>query len=206
MRKLLITLPLLFALGLTFTNCKSGAEETPQSKQDFEDQVLQAFLFSSGLLGPQGIYWNGAATIEQCSGNTTDTLVACPLLINKGEEILSTTLNDNLNFALAVSSTGITGRLYLVTPHYNSGFFPYELQVGGTYTPGTEYQTNIISLGQTGETPLIGTQTGFNMTLRDFRAEERPSGIKGQFTVELSSGTINGTGTLIYNFDSEQVL
>lgn len=206
MRKLFLTLPLLFALTLQLTNCKSGDEETAQADQDIEDQVLQAFLFSSGLLGPNGIIWNGAATIEECAGNTTETLLACPLLISKGEEVLADTLNNNLNFSLGVSSTGVTGRLYIVSPHYNGAFFPYELQVSGTYLAGAEYQTNIISLSQTGETPLVGTLNGFTLRLRDFRAEERPNGVKGRFTVEITSGATTGTGTLIYNFDSEQVL
>ncbi|MEQ9364556.1 MAG: hypothetical protein RIF32_09945 [Leptospirales bacterium] len=206
MRKLFFTLPLLFALTLQLTNCTAGDETTPQQDQDFDEQVLHAFLFSSGLLGPNGIVWNGAATIEECSGNTTDTLLACPLLINKGEEVLANTLNNNLNFSLGVSSTGVTGRLYLVSPHYNSGFFPYELQVAGSYQPGAGYQTNIVSLAQTGETPLIGTLSGFGLRLTSFRAEERPTGIKGQLTVEITSGITTGTGTLIYNFDSEQVL
>ena len=206
MRKLFLTLPLIFALTLQLTNCKSGDEETAPADQDPEEQVLLAYLFSAGLLGPNGIFWNGAATIEQCAGNTIETLAACPLLINKGEEVLANTLNDNMNITLAVSSTGITGRMYIVSPHYNSGFFPYELQLGGTYTAGAEYQTNVINLGQTGETPLIGTLSGFNVSVSNFRAEERPSGLKGQFTLNLSSSIINGTGTLIYNFDSEQVL
>lgn len=191
---------------MQLTNCTAGDETTPQQDQEFEDQVLQAFLFTSGILGPNGIVWNGAASIEQCSGNTTDTLVACPLLISKGEEVLANTLNNNLNFSLGINSTGVAGRLYIVSPHYNSGFFPYELQVAGSYQPGAEYQTNIISLAQTGETPLVGTQSGFGLRLTNFIAEERPNGIKGQLTVEITSGITTGTGTLIYNFDSEQVL
>jgi hypothetical protein len=206
MRKLFFLLPLVFALTLPVVNCKSQDEETSQANQDPEEQVLLAYLFSAGLLGPEGIFWNGAATIEQCSGDTIETLAACPLLISRGEDVLSQTVKNNLNLTLAVSSTGITGRVYLVTPHYNTGVFPYEFQVAGIYRPGAEYQTNIIRLNQTGETPLIGTVAGYNVSLADFRAEERPAGLKGQFTVHLTSSVITGTGVLIYNFDSEKVL
>ena len=199
-------LPLLFALILPLANCKSGAEETPQADTDPEEQIILAYLFGTGLLGPNGIFWNGAATIEQCGGNTVDSLAACPILISKGEEVLAKTLNDNLNLTLGINSSGVTGRMYLVAPHHNTGYFPYELQVAGNYRAGAEYQTNIITLGQTGETPLIGTANGFNLQLVEFRAEERPNGMKGQFTVLLSSGLVTGATTLIYNFDSEQVL
>lgn len=196
----------IITLLLLSANCKSADEEAPNADLSFEEQAFQALLFNLGVLGPQGLSWNAAATIEQCGGTSIETLSSCETTLSAGQDALREAFPRNINITLFVTGTNISGRMVLVAPQFNSAYYAYDFNVSGTYQPGAEYQTNIISLNQTGITTGLGEASGYNLTLTEFRAEERPSGLKGQFSVNMTSSFLGGVGILNYSFDSEKVL
>ncbi len=196
----------IITLLLLSANCKSADEEAPNADLSFEEQAFHALLFNLGVLGPQGISWNAAATIEQCGGTTVETLSSCETTLSSGQESLREPFPRNVNISMLVTGTALSGRIVLVAPQFNSAYYAYDINVTGTYQPGAEYQTNIITLNQVSTTAGLGEASGYNLTLTEFRAEERPTGLKGEFSVNITSSFLPGVGILNYSFDSEKVL
>lgn len=188
-----------------FVNCAAEAEESPDDSSD-EELLLNSFLINAGLLPPNGIFWEGSASIDSCTGTTLEAGAYCGTLIAQGQQIQQDSFEKN--FYLSQDSFGagiVTAKLFLLAPHFNVVPTGYLYQTQGTLTAGQTSQTNILTLTQTAV--LRNDNTGYTITFTSIRFEDRPvEGLVGAATVVLQSDAVNGDAVLVYKITAKKIL
>ncbi|MCB1172650.1 MAG: hypothetical protein KDK39_03750 [Leptospiraceae bacterium] len=202
MRRTTLLVALLLATTLQLNHCSAQAEESTDDLT-FEEQALQAALFSAGLVDLGGLYWQGEATMDACTAITVDAAAYCATMISQGQQIQQETVHENIRI-LFTSQAGVnvSTKTYLIMPHFNGYPFGYEVQMAGTVNTTKNLADYNLTLAQTAVS--INPNVGYNIAVNSFIADKTEGELKGSFTVVLSSAAVNGDATLNYHFAAKR--
>lgn len=202
MRKRNILSVFLLAAVLAFVQCGPQAEESTEDLS-LEEQAAQALFFQLGLIDLGGIFWEGPAVINSCSGTTLEAGVYCGTIIAQGQEIQQDTVEKNFRlFYTSQAGASVTTKNYLVMPHFNGYPFGYEVLMSGSLSSTTNDSDFQLDLTQNAVS--INPNTGYDILVSKFRVEKAADELKGSFQVVLSTSSINGDAVLQYNLTAKR--